>query len=74
MAYLPYLGAFLGFVVGFAFGILALTYITRGERMKELMADKDKKLWLGLFGWFCAVVGTWVGWQLSWLALVLADR
>lgn len=56
--------AILGFILGFAIGVLALAHITRGEKMRELLADKDKKLWLGLFGWFFAGVGAWVGWQI----------
>jgi len=61
--------AMLGFVLGFGIGILALAHVTRGEKMQELMKDKDKKFWLGLFGWFFAVVGAWVGWQLGSFAL-----
>ncbi len=56
--------AVLGFIIGFVVGIIALAHITRGEKMKELLGDKDKKLWLGLFGWFFAAAGAWVGWQL----------
>lgn len=61
--------ALLGFVGGFALGIIALLHITRGENVKALLDDPDKKLWLGLFGWFFAAVGAWTGWQLSHFAL-----
>lgn len=66
---IQYGSAMLGFVLGFGLGILVLAHITRGEKMRELLADKDKKLWLGLFGWFFAAVGTWVGWQLASLLM-----
>lgn len=61
--------AFLGFLLGFGIGLLAIARITTGEKMKELLADKDKKVWLGALGWFFAAIGAWVGWQLSGIAL-----
>jgi len=66
---IQYACAALGFVTGFAVGIVALAHITRGERMKELLGDSEKKFWLGLFGWFFAATGAWAGWQLSGLLL-----
>lgn len=68
-AMVQYSCAFLGFIMGFITGLAVLAHITRGEKMRELLGNKDKKLWLGAFGWFFAFIGLWVGWQLSTFAL-----
>ena len=62
---LPIIAAVLGTMLGFVFGLAVLTYITRGIKKKELLEDQDKKLWLGLLGWFFAIVGGWLGWQIG---------
>lgn len=62
---LPFIGAGLGTVGGFMLGLAVLAYITKDMRKKELVEDKDKKIWLGLLGWFFAIVGGWLGWQIG---------
>lgn len=61
---LPHIGALLGGLVGFIGGVFVLAFITRGHKITELLRDKDKKVWLGLFGWFFAAVGAYCGWHL----------
>jgi hypothetical protein len=65
-------GLVLGFFAGFGTGLYCLMYMTKGENVKSLLADKDKKIWLGTFGWFTALVGAWAGWQgADWFAYAL---
>ena len=65
MDYLPDLGGSIGFILGFACGVYLLRYITRGIKAQEMLANHEMKFWLGLFGWFCAAAGAWMGWVLS---------
>lgn len=58
------IGSVLGLAVGFAIGLAALLHITKGESIKAVLADKDKKVWLGLLAWGFALVGAWLGWEL----------
>lgn len=58
------IGVTLGLVAGFILGLMALMHITKGESLKAVIADKDKKIWLGLLAWSFAGVGAWLGWEL----------
>ena len=61
---MQYLGAFLGFFTGFAFGLLAIKHVTKGQAIQKVIENKQTKIWLGLFGWFFALVGAYVGYTL----------
>lgn len=61
---LRFVGTFAGFMLGFAAGIAALLYITKGLKLKVVLGDRAMRLWLGLFGWFFAAVGAYIGWVL----------
>ena len=54
-----------GFLIGFGMGVRALSYISKGMSVKELMADKKKKVWLGLFGWLFAFTGAYIGYRIG---------
>lgn len=60
-----YLGAIIGSFAGFALGLVALKHITKGHAVQKLLENKEAKFWLGLFGWFCAFVGAYLGYTLA---------
>jgi hypothetical protein len=62
---LNWIGLIIGFIGGFALGLLVLGYITRGMKKRELLADGEHRVWLGLLGWFFAGLGGWLGWLLG---------
>ncbi len=62
---LNWVGLILGLAGGFAMGLIALGYITRGLHKKDILQDQDKRLWLGLLGWGFAAVGAALGWWLG---------
>jgi hypothetical protein len=51
-------------MLGFSAGIAALLYITKGLKLKVVLGDRGMRLWLGLFGWFFAALGAYLGWVL----------
>jgi hypothetical protein len=62
---MQWVGLILGTLAGFALGLVVLGYITRGMKKRELLADGDHRLWLGLLGWGFAALGGWLGYELS---------
>lgn len=58
-------GIVLGGLAGFAAGQYLLLYIVRGEELRTLVQDRRKRVWLGTFGWFVALVGAWAGGQVG---------
>lgn len=56
-------GFVLGALAGFGLGQYLLLYIVSGEDLRTLMQDRRKRIWLGTFGWFVALIGAWAGWQ-----------
>lgn len=59
------IGLAIGLYGGFMLGVAALAHITKGENIKAVLDDKDKKMWLGLLAWGFAAVGGWLGWELA---------
>ena len=66
------LATFLGFIAGFALGLLAIRHVTKGVRMQEILQSKKARVLLGLFGWFFALCGAYIGYKLMEYRLGLA--
>jgi putative copper export protein len=59
-----------GFVLGFALGLVLLSRWLRDKSRRELMTNRDLQYRYGLFNWMLAGLGCYVAVKLYQLALV----
>lgn len=56
-----YLFGFIGFIVGFAGGLVVINLFLKGYSARQLAKDKSLRWTYGLAVWIFAGVGTWIG-------------